>query len=172
VEVKARILIFFLIAAVSGCVKPPSYPIVPHIEFKSVSSSLVKSGYTDTVTISFTDGDGDIGVNGSASDSCDICSYKHGDTTCFYSRGFNVFLIDSRDTCLGLNSTANIETSGKYNSLSGDILIITAIDSKTCQAPPDPNCPLDSLHYSIVIRDEAGHLSNFVKSSVIYVDGR
>lgn len=167
---KARLAIFLLIATLSGCIKAPEYPVEPIIEFKSVSSSYVYSGRTDTITVSFTDGDGDIGVTPSDGDTCNLCSLKYGDSTCLHLSGFNVFIIDSRDTCIGTYASANIETSGKYKALSGEISIITAIDSKKCFATPDPNCPLDTAVYSVIVRDRAGHLSNIVQTTPIVVD--
>lgn len=158
------------IAALSSCVKEPSYPIEPVIEFKSVSSDYVNAGFADTLTISFTDGDGDIGVNPAGDDSCDLCSFKNGDSTCLRLSSFNVFVIDSRDTCVGTFASANVESTGKFKALSGEISVITAVDSKKCFAVPDPNCPNETFFYWIVIRDKAGHLSNIVRTSDITVD--
>ncbi len=158
------------IAALSSCVKEPSYPIEPVIEFKSVSSDYVNAGFADTLTISFTDGDGDIGVNPAGDDSCDLCSFKNGDSTCLRLSSFNVFVIDSRDTCVGTFASANVESTGKFKALSGEISVITAVDSKKCFAVPDSGCPNETFFYWIVIRDKAGHLSNMVRTSDITVD--
>ena len=171
--VKIRFFILFaLLAGISACVKGPSYPLEPHIEFKSVSSASLFSGYVDTITVSFTDGDGDIGVYASSSDSCDPCSFKRGDTSCLFMHSYNVFMIDSRDTCVSYFASANISSDSKFKGISGDIDIIRAIDSKKCLSVPDPNCPLDTVVYTIVIRDLANHFSNKVKTTPIVVDGR
>ena len=164
------LLLLVYIAALSSCVKEPSYPIEPVIEFKSVSADYINAGMADTITVSFTDGDGDIGVNPAADDSCDFCALKNGDSTCLRLSSFNVFIIDSRDTCVGTYASANIESSGKYKALSGEISIITAVDSKKCFAVPDPTCPNETFFYWVVIRDKAGHLSNIVRTSDITVD--
>jgi hypothetical protein len=169
--VKQNLLFLLLLSALSGCVKPPTYPSEPQITFKSVSSNYVYSGYTDTITISFTDGEGDIGVVSSTGDSCDFCSLKTGDSSCFNMTGFNVFLIDHRDTCMSTYASANIETGSKYDDISGEIVIITAIDSKKCFAPPQPGCPKDTVVYSIMIKDKAGNRSNIVQTTPIIVDG-
>lgn len=171
VTVKQGLFLLFLILLLSGCVKPPTYPSQPQIEFKSVSSGYVYSGYTDTITISFTDGEGDIGVSSSPDDSCDFCSLKSSDSTCFNMKGFNVFLIDHRDTCISTFASANIETGSKYDDISGEIVIITAIDSKKCFATPQPGCPKDTVVYSIMIKDKAGNRSNIVQTTPIIVDG-
>lgn len=168
---KQGLSILIILCVLSGCVKPPTYPSEPQIEFKSVSSNYVYSGYTDTITISFTDGEGDFGVTESPDDSCDFCSLKTGDSACLSLKGFNVFLIDHRDTCISTYASANIETGSKYDDISGEIVIITAVDSKKCFAPPQPGCPKDTVVYSILIKDKAGHRSNIVQTTPIIVDG-
>jgi hypothetical protein len=165
------LLFILLILGLAACVKPPIYPMEPVIEFKSVSSSFVKSGYSDTITFTFTDGDGDIGVNPSAADTCNQCSFKTGDSTCLKMRGFNVFLIDIRDTCVGSFASANIEQQGRYDDISGEIAVIRAIDSKKCFAPPTPGCPKDTVVYTIILRDKAGNFSNAIKTTPIIIDG-
>jgi len=165
------ILMVMLLIGLAACVKPPVYPIEPEIEFKSVSSTFIKSGYLDTISFTFTDGDGDIGVNPSSADTCNPCGFKSGDSSCLKMRGFNVFLIDSRDTCVSSFASANIEQKGKYDDISGEIIVIRAIDSKKCFAPPTPGCPRDTVVYTIVLRDKAGHFSNAVKTPPIIIDG-
>lgn len=165
------VLTSFLLLCLSACIKAPMYPIVPAIEFVSVSSDTLKSGYADTITFSFTDGDGDIGVNPSAGDTCSQCLFKTGDSACLKLSGFNVFMLDSRDSCLSYFASANIEPTGKFDDLAGEIDIIRAIDSKTCFAPPQPGCPLDKVVYTIILRDKGGHYSNAIQTVPIYVDG-
>jgi len=84
-------VVLSVVATLSACVKAPSYPIVPAIEFKSVSSDYLKSGYTDTITFSFTDGDGDISVTPSPGDTCDQFGLKNGDLSCLRMNGFKLF---------------------------------------------------------------------------------
>jgi hypothetical protein len=167
---KAGFIAIVITCTLYGCVKAPTYPDTPHITFKSVSSTYVKSGDRDTVTISFTDGDGDIGVNSSTGDSSDLCGLKHGDSTALHSPNFDVFLIDNRDTCINAFASANVQPSGKYKDISGDILVILAVYSKKCFATPDPTCPLDTVTYSIILRDQAQHFSNIVKAAPVTVD--
>ncbi len=164
-------VVLLVVATLSACVKAPSYPIIPAIEFKSVSSSLIKSGFSDTITFTFTDGDGDIGVTPSAADSCDQCSLKHGDSTCLHLNGFNVFLIDSRDTCVGIFASPDVDFPGQYNAISGEVIVIAAVDSKKCFAVPTPGCPKDTVVYTIILRDKANHFSNQIKTTPIVVDG-
>ena len=63
---------FFIIALIISCTKPPDYPIEPIIEFERLSRNSMKQGFTNNdsivVTVSFTDGDGDLGSNDSTID--------------------------------------------------------------------------------------------------------
>lgn len=166
------IIVFLILASVSACVKAPEYPIVPAIQFKSVTSSSLKSGMLDTLIFSFTDGDGDISVRASDADTCNQCGLKTGDSTCLRMNGFNVFLIDSRDTCVGTYASPDVEPVGNYKAIAGEIQVIRAIDSKKCFIVPSPGCPLDTVVYTIILRDRAGHFSNAIKTTPILVDGQ
>lgn len=169
---KNSLLAFLALCGMAGCVKPPSYPIEPQIEFKSVSSSLIKHGQVDTITFSFTDGDGDIGVIPLPGDTCDLTnSLKSGDSSCFNMSGFNVYLVDNRDTSIQAFATAYVTPKGKYSALSGDIQVIVGMYSKTCFAPPQPGCPKDSVRFAILFKDLAGHRSNIVHTTPIVIDG-
>jgi hypothetical protein len=46
-----------------GCVNPPQYPEIPKIAFVSVSDTLIDQRAIISVTFSFEDGDGDLGVD-------------------------------------------------------------------------------------------------------------
>lgn len=169
---KFYFLLFLLLGSLYSCVKSPDYPIEPRIEFVSVSSSYIKSGFQDTITFSFTDGDGDIGIRiTNDTNLCECCRITSDDSTVLSNRNFNVFLIDSRDGCVQSFASANVSSGSKYPALEGEIEVIRAIDSKKCIAPPQAGCPKDTVIYTIVIRDLAGHLSNFIQTTPIIVDG-
>lgn len=165
------IFLLLILAGLSACIKEPNYPVIPAIEFKSVSSALIKSGSTDTITFSFTDGDGDIGVNASAADSCNQCGLKSGDSSCLKLNGFNVFLIDSRDTCVGTFASPNVQIGNERKAISGEVQVVKAVDSKKCFVTPSPGCPKDTVIYTIYLRDKAGHFSNAIHTVPIVVDG-
>ncbi len=160
----------------SSCVKQPSFPIEPHIEFKSVSDTLVRLPHTGTAvdsvqfTLSFTDGDGDFGVPANAFDTtCSFCScLDHSTDSRFISNETrNVFYYSYAsgypDSCIDGIATAYIPVATKYPALQGDITFHI-----------DVECPgsgtRDTLHYSFFIKDRAGHLSNRVLSPGIVID--
>jgi len=53
-----------LMWAVGSCIKEPAYSVIPHIDLQNIE--FKKSSTTDTLvfTLKFTDGDGDLGING------------------------------------------------------------------------------------------------------------
>ncbi|MDF7810977.1 hypothetical protein [Hymenobacter sp. YC55] len=64
------LLFALLCAAVSSCISPPDYPDAPRIKFKELevvrlprSDPREQAIDSDTITISFEDGDGDLGLN-------------------------------------------------------------------------------------------------------------
>ena len=63
-NVAYSILIFILIGIISSCQKPVEYPIIPAIAFKELYSVPFTSSIGGTVymTMSFTDGDGNVGL--------------------------------------------------------------------------------------------------------------
>jgi hypothetical protein len=173
-------LLLLIIASLSGCVKAPSYPIEPKIEYKSVASTasvIYMDGGTpiyvaDTIIVSFTDGDGDISVYDDPADSnlcVDPCAYAEGDTSCVNIKSKNVFIVDSRDGCIATYNTGFIEPQGKFQSLSGEIKILHKIFLKQCLAP-SVSCPRETVTFKIRIKDRAGHLSNEVETVPITVE--
>lgn len=159
------------LTTLAACVKPPVYPDVPVIKFERVTTGLVKSGAVDTIIFSFTDGNGDIGVVPVSGDTCNPCNFKNGDSTCLRLQSFNVFLIDSRDSCLVTESSATIPQEGSFDDISGEIMVIRTMFSQKCFVTPQPGCPLDTVVYTIILRDRAGNYSNAVNTTPIIIDG-
>ena len=165
---KAAFVYIILACTLFSCIKPPNYSIIPNIQFQSVSSPVAMANFPDTITFSFTDGDGDIGVNTSSGDTiCNTCGLKHGDSSCLRLQAFNVFLIDSRDSCISTFASANVQPTGKYKGISGNIQVITTMSNTRCFSCP---CAVnDTVVYAIILRDMAGHLSNTIHTPPITV---
>ena len=148
--------LFLAIAMIIACTKPPDYSNTPEIEFVSFSKTILDQGpgFEDTtyLTISFTDGDGDIG----------------GDT-------FNtIFFVDTRINNDFLKYAApSIPEQGTGNGISGEMTIQMFT---SCCIHPDPNFAslgcnapfestgvfFDTLIYEVYIRDRAGNKSNTI----------
>lgn len=144
------LLVVFIVGFVT-CIRPPDYPIIPRIEFLSLSKNTMKQGNTPNdslrLVLLFEDGDGDIGSNDS----------------------LNVFLIDARQA----NATPEpfrmpfVPEQGAKNGISGEISLLVYT---TCCLPAcgDPNNKaVDSLSYDVFIKDRAGNKSNVVRTPVI-----
>ena len=80
------ILSSVIIVAATSCKKLPTYPDIPALEYKSVTFGEGDLGKTFTLTVSFTDGDGDIGYNESGNGEI------YDDTASQY---YNNFVINS-----------------------------------------------------------------------------
>lgn len=138
------------------CVKPPDYPDEPVITYKSMTRTTLRQGTgtfdTTHVTITFTDGDGDLGNE----DSLDV------------------FVFDGRDQFLKSKFRLPfIPPEGSGNGISGEIKL--RLNTSCCIFPgnvlppcsPSTDFPTDTLVYEIYIKDRAGHESNRVKTAPI-----
>ena len=146
---------------VFGCVKPPDYPVEPVIEFLSLDKDFMSQGLEDNdlvlATISFTDGDGDLG---SEDDS------------------ISIVITDLRDNSINTSATRlpMVPPQGAGNGISGEITFRLVL---TCCIPPpafqrgpcapNPDYPVDTLLYEVYIVDRAGHESNKITLDPIYL---
>lgn len=149
---------FFTLALIISCTKPPDYSDVPEIEFVSFSKSVLQMATGSSnddftyLTISFTDGDGDLGG---------------GDTS-------TVFFIDDRTGSDFLTfEAALIPEQGAGNGISGEMIVTLPT---TCCIHPDPlyssdgcGAPFeatgvdsDTVTYDVYILDRAGNKSNVI----------
>ena len=150
-----------------GCVQPPDYPIEPVIEYVGLTKNTMlqgKTGEDETyITISFTDGDGDIGFFQEGSSMVET----------------DLFLRDLRtDSEAAKFSIPFVPELGTTNGISGEITFRLLT---TCcvfpewvtdvQSPCDPSMqyPVDTPRYEIYIRDRAGHESNRIETEDIYL---
>ena len=168
---KAAFVFLILTCTLFSCIKPPDYSIVPHIEFVSVSSPAEINGFSDTITFSFTDGDGDIGIPATnpldTVTNCDsACAVRHGDSSCLRLQNFDVFLFDSRTNCVDPYASGTLPATGKYKGISGTIQVIAGMYKLACTCPCTTN---DTVVYAIILRDMAGHYSNVIHTSPIAI---
>ena len=142
--------LFLATLLVLACSNPPDYPTEPVIEFLNLSRSAMQQGAnpnTDSVlvTLSFTDGDGDIGSDDSVS----------------------VYLIDKRDDFQQPGFRIPfIGEQGVGKGISGEIYIALPTtccyfeDGRTpCESAPGET---DEVVYQLWITDRAGNESNRV----------
>jgi len=162
-----RILLYLLpVLFFAACLTPPEFPNEPVIKFESISKFEINQANAglpkDSIRIhlSFTDGDGDLGANGSDS--------------------IQIFLTDSRsngriNTLLRFPfNIPDIPPEGTGNGISGDLYLTleNEAQSVSCIAnrrlfAQDPDLPVDTFSYIIQIRDRAGNFSNTVRTDLI-----
>ncbi len=153
----------------NGCTNPPDFPIEPEIEFLMLNKDSVIQGSQGNddllqVTISFTDGDGDLGDQEN-----DSLNYYYQDTR------FRDFL--DIDKALSARIPF-IPEQGTGNGISGEITLnLSSGNKEICCVHPQTNqaClpfddfPIDTATYLIQIRDRAGNWSNVVETGPIYI---
>lgn len=145
-----------------SCAKPPEFPVEPAIEFLRLSSNTLPQSLADDefvlATISFTDGDGDIGND-------------DNETT--------IIITDLRDSTLESSATIlpKVPEQGANNGISGEITF--RIFQSCCIYPPEffqTSCTpstssfvVDTIVYEVYIIDRAGNESNKVQLEPIYL---
>lgn len=164
----SRILTFsFFASLLVGCVQPPEYPLEPVIEFMSLSQNILPQGKNTndfvTITIGFTDGDGDIGHFGEDSEPQVNDLFVKDLRTDEITQQFIIWYVPEQ---------------GTNNGISGEISF--DIPTTCCIFPPgtqdailpcDPSTdyPVDTLIYEVYIQDRAGNESNRVLTEPIYL---
>ena len=143
------LLVILLPLMATSCIKPPEYPIEPHITFKEINTAFAKPG-RDSIIVSFdfTDGDGDLGT-------------EDGDTL------ISAFMVDRRTGFPYSYQIPFITPKGTTKAISGTIWITVLPDNFSCR----PNRPvLDTISYEIYIVDRAGHESNRIVTPDVVLD--
>ncbi len=145
--------------AATGCLKTEEFPKEPHITMKSYEQGTGSS----VLTISFTDGDGDMGL-------------AQGDTLAPYnpgSRWYHNFFVDyyklhngqwvEQQFTLPLYYRIPVITpTGQNKALQGDIAV--KISQQVL-----PQAPGDTVRFGVQIADRALHESNRVYTGPIVV---
>ena len=144
----------------TACAQPPEYPNEPVIEYVGVSKKSIRQGSIGTpndsitITIGYTDGDGNIG----APSEDDFQN--------------NVVYIDSRNNLETFSSVPFIPTLGVGSGLSGTIAftiysgnsgMCCIYDDKDGEDPCTPSTafPTDTLTYTVFIIDQGPVINLF-----------
>lgn len=157
---KGLLLIIVTSTIISSCIQSQKFPDEPQIEF-------VAYGVTDTIlggnpaelgllTISFTDGDGDIGLFQSDT------AYPY-DANIFISR---IGISNGSPVLTNTNEWTSripyLTPESQNKTLRGEI-DIEIIMYKTIQPP----YPYDTMYYELYIKDRALHVSNIITTPEI-----
>lgn len=151
-----------------GCtVKEEQFPTIPALTFLEYSKSTITNGDTFSMTIGFTDGDGDIGiVAGTPPRNDTVCVTP--ESIIITNPGFNFFYKDLRDNCTQFARTEYYQPTGKNKSIRGQVVIrLGAFCKKVCTVP---GCS-DTVRFELVLRDRAGNLSNRLVTPPLEITG-
>jgi len=150
--------ILFIAACIclfNSCLQEPSFDVVPRIEFRSITKTMMpqaRPDFQDTTltTIFFEDGDGDLG----------------GDSLA-------IFVIDTRTNEIDIQFRfVEIPIEGVSNAISGTIafpIFASCCIYETGQIPCTPSIPLieQEVVYEIFVMDRAGNESNRIQIPAI-----
>lgn len=154
------LIICFYLVFLGSCIQPPDYTDVPSLEFKGFSKSTMNQGVFEedsvTLTLFFTDGDGDFGNSGQSMEK-------------------NIFIMDKRtDEIFREYKAPFIPLEGAGNGISGTISI--KVFSTCCIFPEasgifpceaSEEFPSNDLVLDVYIKDRAGNQSNTVTTTAI-----
>lgn len=129
------------------CKKAPEYPVTPHIELVSVSPNPFHPG-TDSlrIKISFTDGDGDLGL---ADTSVIVKDIRPNSNKPGYYYLFNI---------------PEIPAKGSFKQITGYITL-DMFQNTTCRPG---HLTADTSNYEITVFDKAKHASNTISTGNVY----
>ncbi len=158
-----------VVVMLSGCLKPEEFPDEPILTFKSLEQKY-EAVLNDPdperfiyVTVGFTDGDGDIGLDpqdtlspfgvGEAHNFNFVCDFK--------------MLIDGQWTDIGSewpNRIKRISPSGQDPTLNGEIIVKVGPYPEPRVGPVQPILTGDTMRVSVSLEDRSLHMSNTVTS--------
>ncbi len=156
-------LIFLFLAAVgfTSCLKKEEYPVEPVIQWESYSVLADAKGYDSLsfLKVSYTDGDGDIGLNNNDT----LPPYKYNFFVKMFQMKNKVLQeIIFPDTNLNFNGRIPILTpSGRNKNIKGDIELMIEIYFAR------PVLKSDTIAFEIYLMDRALHKSNIVASPLL-----
>lgn len=157
-----------LIITATACKKPVEYPVEPIIKFESMEVEQGADGYDEKVfvTISFTDGDGDIGYYPRESGQN---PWIFDDPTSQY---YNNYIVKTsiRRSGTWVEDTTNVSARLPYMTPEGAIKALKGEIRRELTLPPLLN--RDTLQYDIFIWDRALHKSNIVVTPPVVLTTR
>jgi hypothetical protein len=158
---RSKIVLFlFAITAylLSGCVEKEQYPLIPVIKYAGFMVDTTAQGYDSIgiVTITYTDGDGDLGLD--STDTAEPYLYNYYFTFMQMKEGV-LQPVELPDSTINFNARIPILTpSGKNKNISGEI-------SRTLELYQAWSAlSSDTIGFEIYVKDRALNVSNIVQS--------
>jgi len=156
-------LLILLFAGLTGCIKEEQYPLEPQIEFQGFATAKDVKGRDSigAISISYTDGDGDIGLY--ESDTVEPLKYN------FYLKfmqSINKQLVEFKpvDTNITFNARIPFLTpSGRNKNIKGDITMYLELYFAKQRLQSD------TIAFEIYIKDRALNTSNVIKTPLFKI---
>lgn len=164
---RTRGLLFVLLwigVFATSCLKRETYPIEPHIEYKNFYKYVNDAGIEDkgTLVFSFTDGDGDIGLNtGDTFPPYDKDGDYYYNLYLFYKEMQHGVLTPVEPAIPFHTRLPVITPSGNNKAIKGEMEIDLDIYN--------PISPYDTIAFDFYIVDRALHKSNTISTPLIKV---
>lgn len=165
-KTRSKVTLIFLFLAALGftsCLKKEEYPIEPLIRWESYAVLPDANGYDSLsfLKVSYTDGDGDIGLYNSDT----VAPYKYNFfVKMFQMKNGSLQEIIFPDTSLNFNGRIPILTpTGRNKNIKGDIEMMIEIYFAR------PVLLSDTIAFEIYLMDRALHKSNVVSSPLLLV---
>jgi len=161
----ALILLPATLLGLASCIKEEQYPIEPRIQFegfwKPDSTSNSKYDSIRFLSISYTDGDGDIGLY----DTDTAEPYKYNYFLKFlYLKNGELVEVKPADTTLGFNARIPILTpTGRNKNIKGEIRMELELYYAW------PSLQSDTISFEVYIKDRALHSSNIVQTPLFII---
>lgn len=161
---KINLICFLLGAAVlSSCIKKDEFPIIPAIQWEGYAPVLSAAGYDSLgfLKISYTDGDGNIGLY----DSDTVAPYKYNFfVKMFQMKNDSLQEIIFPDSNINFNARIPILTpTGKNKNIKGEIEMMIEIYYASAVLTSD------TIAYELYIQDRDLNKSNIINTPMIRI---
>ncbi len=159
------ILAFAVLAGLSSCIQFQNYPIEPHIKFVSFTKIPTTSGVDDkgTLLFSFTDGDGDLGLDDTQTDPpYDTASIYYYNIFIRYYEKQNGEYNEVVLTPSNNGRYPNLTPDGSKKGIQGNIAVDLYINN--------PFSIYDTIRYEVYIVDRALNHSDTITTPDIIVN--
>jgi hypothetical protein len=159
-----QIFLFLLILVLSDCKQRPTFPASPEISFLEMKKikTMGSSGYKDsvTITLSFKDGDGDLGSYETQNYFADLLAKQDGVFKKIVVKDtIPVVYLDKNGTFPPLNP------DGRQGPIEGTL----SYGVSTELAKYFGNLANVSIKFKVYIKDNAGHSSNTIETPEVTI---
>ncbi len=152
----AVLFVAVMLLGYSACIKPDKFPDEPQITSVFINKDSIQNLLEDfIVSVEFQDGDGDIGITNEYPEA-------------------NAFLVDNRTGYVDSLKIPYISPQGNIKAISGTLNF--TILSECCIAISGISCtpnatypPIDTVQYTVIIKDRSGHVSNAVEAPPLII---